>query len=179
MGMFDWSTFVAGAVGVAGIAGTIIAARLTSKSQSADLLAYIESQTDRAEMTEKRRIYAVCQASFARMLRASVKNATAQGGAKVAASAALASAEEQMYVDASELQLMAPSGVVDLAFEVIGHFHEYAFGQEWMDGYVGRESEMLTAMRTDLEVRSLPQLVRELGSGLGLSVSDEDSEPTG
>jgi hypothetical protein len=158
--MFDWSTFVTGAVGVAGIAGTIIAARLTSKSQSADLVTYIESEADRGEIAEKRRIYAACLASLARMLRASVDKATAESDAKSVASAELVSAEKQIYLAISELQLMAPSVVVDLAVEVVAHFYDYAFGQEWMDGYNMRESEMLTAMRTDLQVRSLPQLVR-------------------
>lgn len=62
--MFDWSTFVAGAVGVVGIGGTLIATRMTSRSQSMDLLTRISADKEEARLAVKRRIYAECIAAL-------------------------------------------------------------------------------------------------------------------
>lgn len=66
--MFPWQTLITGAVGVAGIGGTILAARMTSKSQTANLKPGIGAENERARRAEKRLIYARCLASYEAML---------------------------------------------------------------------------------------------------------------
>lgn len=59
-----WPTFITGVVGVAGILGTIVAARMTTKSQTANLLLSFNEERRRAQRTEKRQVYAEFLASI-------------------------------------------------------------------------------------------------------------------
>jgi hypothetical protein len=64
----DWSivvpTAITGVVGLAGIAGSIISARQTSKSASRDLHLSIKAEDKRASIAERRRIYAAFNAAI-------------------------------------------------------------------------------------------------------------------
>lgn len=64
----DWSivlpTAITGVVGLAGIAGSIISARQTSKSASRDLRLSIKAEDTCAGIAEKRRIYAAFNAAI-------------------------------------------------------------------------------------------------------------------
>jgi hypothetical protein len=60
----DWAIVVTGAVGLAGIGGTLLSARMTSKSDAANLRASISAEDTRAKLAEKRRIYASCIAAL-------------------------------------------------------------------------------------------------------------------
>jgi hypothetical protein len=64
----DWTTVVSiaitGLVGIAGVAGTIVAAKIASKSATKDLRLSINAESDRAREAEKRRIYAESLAAF-------------------------------------------------------------------------------------------------------------------
>ncbi len=53
-----WLTLITGLVGVAGIAGTILSARLTSRSQTANLMLSISEERKRARVTDRRQVYA-------------------------------------------------------------------------------------------------------------------------
>lgn len=64
----DWATVVptaiAGVVGLAGIGGTLLSARLTSKSDAENLRTSISAEDAGAKLAEKRRIYANCIAAI-------------------------------------------------------------------------------------------------------------------
>jgi hypothetical protein len=60
----DWATVVTGVVGLAGIGGTLLSAKLTSKSDAANLRTSIAAEDARAKVAEKRRIYANCLAAL-------------------------------------------------------------------------------------------------------------------
>ena len=71
--MVPWQTLITGIVGIAGIGGTILAAWMTGKRQTANLELSIGAENERHRLAEKRRIYAACQASFENMLRATLE----------------------------------------------------------------------------------------------------------
>lgn len=64
----DWAivvpTAITGAVGLAGIAGTLLSAKMTSKADAKNLKASIRAEDVRAKLADKRRIYAGCVAAL-------------------------------------------------------------------------------------------------------------------
>jgi hypothetical protein len=72
MSAVDWATVVTGVVGVAGIGGTLLSARMTSKSDAANLRTSIAAEDMRAKVTEKRRVYAKYIASMIEVIVATV-----------------------------------------------------------------------------------------------------------
>jgi hypothetical protein len=64
----DWTSVVSiaitGLVGIAGVVGTIVAAKIASKSATKDLKLSINAESDRARRAEKRQIYAESLAAF-------------------------------------------------------------------------------------------------------------------
>ena len=74
----NWATVipavVTGAVGIVGISGTILSARLTAKSQTANLRLSIGAENHRAQLAEKRRIYATFMASYDRAIEGVVQH---------------------------------------------------------------------------------------------------------
>jgi hypothetical protein len=54
----DWGTVITGVVGLAGIGGTLLAARMTGKSDAENLRTSISAEDRRARRTEKREIFA-------------------------------------------------------------------------------------------------------------------------
>jgi hypothetical protein len=67
---------ITGAVGIAGIGGTILSARITAKAQTANLRLSIGADNHRARVAEKRRIYATFMASYNGTVEAVVKHRT-------------------------------------------------------------------------------------------------------
>lgn len=66
MSTMNWATVVptaiAGAVGLAGIGGTLLSASIAGKSNAENLQTSIAAENDRARLYEKRRVYANCLA---------------------------------------------------------------------------------------------------------------------
>jgi hypothetical protein len=60
----DWAILVTGVVGIAGIGGTLLSAKMTSKSAAENLRTSIAAEDARAKLAEKRRIYANCMAAL-------------------------------------------------------------------------------------------------------------------
>lgn len=61
-----WAALITGAVGVAGIAGTILAARMVARNQTSNLVLSINEQRDSARLVDKRQAYANYMAALHR-----------------------------------------------------------------------------------------------------------------
>jgi len=74
----DWAivvpTAIAGAVGLAGIGGTLLSARMTSKSDVKNLRISIRAEDARTRLADRRRIYAGCVAALTAYSDATVAN---------------------------------------------------------------------------------------------------------
>jgi len=122
----DWATVtsvaITGAVGIAGVAGTIIAARIAGNAATQSARLTIGAEDRRAWLADKRRVYGHSIAA----LDASVAATTTERGSRprrpgqrtpghrtndIAANTALLAATDAM----GELQLVAPPRIADLA----------------------------------------------------------------
>lgn len=76
-----WTTVVpaaiTGAVGIAGIGGALLSARITSKSAAENLRTSIAAEDARANLAEKRRIYANCLGALTAFLTAEIRKQNA------------------------------------------------------------------------------------------------------
>jgi hypothetical protein len=117
------STAIAGAVGLAGIGGTLLAARMTSKSDAENLRMSISAEDARAKLAEKRRIYANCLAALM-----DFTNALERWGHETKLPPEQRNAEGQdevvrtrraAYHTVSEVELIGPTEVARLASRVI------------------------------------------------------------
>jgi mannose-6-phosphate isomerase class I len=153
----DWasvtSTAITGAVGIAGVAGTILAAKIASKSATKDLQLSIHADNERANKTEKRRIYAACQAVFDEMTIAAVvvrhrdfkDNKEARDKAQMKSD----QARDAMYQKVSEVRLIAPPDVHNTAREIADKLIVYNAGID-DDEIPGLRLKLFQAMRADL-----------------------------
>jgi hypothetical protein len=151
----DWASVVSiaitGIVGIAGVAGAIVSARMASKLATRDLQLSINAENDRANKSEKRRIYAAFQASAESMLRARINDATAVSYQKAQAKIELDKADSQMYLMSNELSLLAPESVSDPAFDMVAHFNDDTYQQKpWMDKFSRLQQRSIDTMRADL-----------------------------
>lgn len=135
--MFPWSTLVTGAVGVAGIIGAILAARMASKSQTANLLTSIHAENERERQRVRRDIYvrhlAACQ------------DAMGVGGGD--ADAAGDTSLNKAYATLRLVELVATKPVVDLATDLTLAVSE---GEPAFDDFMVGQDRLIAAMRLDL-----------------------------
>jgi hypothetical protein len=105
---------VTGVVGIAGVAGAIVSAKIASKSATKDLKLSIAAGNKRADMAEKRKIYASCLAALTEMETASGLHRVYYAGSKSQRGDAqwrLIAAQNAMHIAASEADLIAPPDV--------------------------------------------------------------------
>jgi hypothetical protein len=152
----DWasvtSTAITGAVGIAGVAGTIISTRIASKSATKDLQLSINTENERANKAEKRRTYAACQAAFDEMTMAAVvvwHRAFKDDEARDKAQMKSDQARDAMYQKISEVRLIAPPDVHKIAREVADQLLSYD-GQT-SDEISSLRLKLFQAMRVDLD----------------------------
>jgi hypothetical protein len=152
-GMVSGDAIVTGAVGVAGIVGTLVGAWLTPWLSG-------RSQSEQARHADKRQVYATCLASFEKMIRpieaycATVPNTKRREEARTP----LNTANDGTFVAVSELKLIAPKVVSDRAEEIDRFFQKIIDNPppggftpgEPPDGYKSLRDELLKMMRVDL-----------------------------
>lgn len=156
--MVPWDVVVTGAVGVAGIGGTILAAWMTGKCQTADLKLGINAENARARLAEKRRIYANCQASFDRLFTAAVAvrgdERSADAALRANQDAELSSANAAVLPALSELILIAPddiAGQAEMIRRYLGTYVAESSGGAESDAMLpGLRKQLFSAMRADL-----------------------------
>jgi hypothetical protein len=116
-GMILWPTFVTGAVGVAGIIGTILAARLTARSQTAGLVLYLTEQRERTRLADKRQVYANFLAGLGEVVSAAASAYYMEivPEEKPGIVFRTSQARDNAFLRLGELELIAPKEVVFLA----------------------------------------------------------------
>lgn len=141
--MVPWSTIITGAVGVAGIGGTLLSARW----QTASVKLSIAAEDAQAKLAEKRRIYAAASAALNNGLVAmSAMNVSVNDSDTAALSSLLVTAGNIAW----ELQLIASAEVGRHARDALNALREG-------DGDTLLESlaALIPAMRADLGIESL------------------------
>jgi hypothetical protein len=145
----DWATIVTGAVGLAGIGGALLSARMSGNSNSRDLLTSISADDGRARRAEKRAMYAKFLANCTDMLRVQsridvYKADSPQGHLPREVDEQNALSLIAAMTANAELELIAPADVRERARElldiIIGH----------RPGYGEARKQLMTAMRADL-----------------------------
>ena len=119
-GMNLWPTLITGAVGVAGIVGTILAAQLTARSQAANLMITIDAERDRARVADKRQVYANFISALNELLVTTAVEKYKDGGAakKPGAYWDRFSAGRSVYTRLSELELVGSKEIISRAREI-------------------------------------------------------------
>ena len=146
------SSAITGAVGIAGVAGTIIAARIAGNSARATARLNITAESRRTQLADKRRIYAHAIATMDVSVLAAQAELINLSGVTVKEiadrrDAALLSAADAM----GEVQLASPPLIADLADQAI---HDLgAFCVHTIDNDRIREvrQSLLKALRADLD----------------------------
>jgi len=137
----DWAiivpTAITGAVGLAGIGGTLLSARMTGRSDAENLRTSISAEDERAKLAEKRRVYASCLAS----LTATGLVSTGNSPNPESVTNAFMSATCALF----EVRLIAPREVGELAGTALGRLLGSEFG-----GFADVVTRLTSAMRADL-----------------------------
>jgi len=130
----DWPAIVTGivigVVALAGIAATYWQGKRATQAASENLRNSIDAENERARLTEKRRIYAACQAAFTAMRIESITHRVAyqpppSQDQRDAAELALNQARQAMLHVTSELLLIAPEGVRKIAADLTDSYLGY------------------------------------------------------
>jgi hypothetical protein len=151
----DWTIVVSGAitaaVGIAGVAGTILAARIAGNSTRETARLNITAETRRTQLADKRRIYAHAIATMdvsvlaAQAELSDLSGVTARDIADKR-DAALLSAANAM----GEVQLASPPRIVDLASRAMAELSDFCQHTIVYDRIREARRSLLDAMRADL-----------------------------
>jgi hypothetical protein len=161
--MPDTAVIVTGLVGAAGIAGTLLSARITARSDMAGLRLSITAEDKRARLADKRRIYAAFHAAIDRLIVANAVIEDRWGTAGPDERQAMRSAQDAavtaLFNAVSEVGLIAPESTGSRARSVAKLLTDYAnalLGDGEVDGRAvadevfKQRSALYEAMRADL-----------------------------
>jgi hypothetical protein len=164
----NWATVipavVTGAVGIAGIGGTILSARITTKAQTANLRLSIDAENTRARLADKRYIYATFMACYNRALDGVVKH---RASFRLSESTNEIKAIETTQWEArnalgnarAEMGLIEPTNFASLADQLVDMLDSYAEATALGAREVGKpkpavdlemQDKLYIAMRSDL-----------------------------
>jgi hypothetical protein len=153
----DWatvtSTAITGAVGIAGVVGGVITARIAGSSARKSAQLNITAEADRARLAEKRRIYArgvgaldtaMLAKGDVRIVQVRADSGDAEALAKLDDYRAKENATLRDALEAaSELELIAPRPAVELVRNAL-------VGVSDRDVYAGHREKLVEALRDDL-----------------------------
>ena len=166
-----WAALITGVVGVAGIAGTILAAQMTARNQTSNLVFSINEQRNNARLEDKRKVYANFIAAlhrFEAMMIAVLMNAyyTKTDSDKLPVIVVETYEKNTAIFDRlSELELVGSETVIAQAQAlkscVMGFFDQFPFDdngaidllavQSWDEQTDQLEKELQKSMRVELE----------------------------
>jgi hypothetical protein len=134
--MFPWGLLSTTVVGLGGIGGAILTARMTSKSQVAGLIKSIEADKDSAMLTERRTTYAECIASFTPAWRAwgNVRYAESEDQKQDVADK-IKTALTGMYLVLNKVRLIAPREVREPVEALINGMNRSTIGHDFFDSF--------------------------------------------
>jgi hypothetical protein len=165
-----WPTLITGLVGVAGITGTILAARMTARAQTANLMLSINKDRERVQLADKRQVYANFISSMHDIILTAivVRYSETDPQKKLKALINALPAQGVIYNRLGELELIAPEEVISQARAfvkfIMGFVHEIlenanALEEEKLDladtQMEKMEKELSEIMRTDLGIESV------------------------
>jgi hypothetical protein len=169
--MFPWEVLITGAVGLAGIGGTLWQGKRSREAQTADLKASLDATTEnlrlsikaedeRARIADKRRIYAAGVSALWELRMAATwfrASRSLSAEERVKAESRLWKARDSAYNAENALFLIAPVGVIKLAREISDTVLKYvqattdsASPAEDMAEMGKMEGELYEAMRADI-----------------------------
>jgi hypothetical protein len=169
----DWAIVVTGVVGLAGIGGSIVSARMASTSAAANLQTNIAAEERRAKVAEKRLIYARYLTSITEVVAAAGNLEIYGGEADPGDRQALVVRVNQSVVALmnalSEVQLVAPPKDVGPRADDMGRAtNEYANkvlrGEESRADFYSLRQALVGAMRADLG-EALPETALQPADG--------------
>ena len=151
----DWTsivpTAISGVVGLAGIGGTLLSARMTSKSDSENLRTSIGAEDQRARLAEKCRIYANYLSALSAGFNSYVESSTKQDLAGQKHDEIMArwrDAHVNALSASSEVRLIGPGAVGSLATEIFNLM--LRLRREDVELWARTYRDLLAAMRADL-----------------------------
>jgi hypothetical protein len=168
--MPDTAVIVTGLVGAAGIAGTLLSARITARSDMAGLRLSIAAEEQRAQLAEKRRIYAEFNTSIDKLLVANAQMHEHWAAAGPDGRQALRSAQDAAMTALStclgEIMLIGPKSIATQAGSLVEPLLTYAGRPFSADGeedgeivlarFPSQRSALFEAMRADLGTGQAP-----------------------
>jgi hypothetical protein len=177
MSFMDWGTVtttaITGAVGIAGVAGSIVSARLAGKSAVENLKTSIAADDERARRAEMRRIYVAYVNGMNALTRALADLQESFGSpSREELRASVEKAYEELTLASSELWLVCSASVKDEA-EYIGVtlwqlYKDFRSGELKPDApnmRDGLRSNLIIAMRADLGEDTFGQALRSTVDG--------------
>lgn len=158
----DWGAvtpnLITGVVGIAGIVGSIVSARIARKSATENLRTSISAEDRRTRIAEKRRIYAAFVAAINVLVPAYIMNkntqSTRDAGERKVPSKDAVEALTSMLNTLAELELVAPENVTQYARQLRERskdfMHDNIASSARIAYYNDTYSRLLKAMRADL-----------------------------
>ena len=157
----DWtvvvSTAITGAVGIAGVAGTVVSARSASKSATKDLMLQINAENNRANLAEKRRVYAACMAALSETYGITLGYATDAEVGSESYKAVFQRSYRSLVAIVPEVNLIAPTEVRELLSKCVGWFTSRPLRGEKKEGtdFNAIRRPLYDSMRADLDRNEL------------------------
>lgn len=154
------SVAITGAVGIAGVAGTITAAKLGARTATQNVRLSVSAEDRRARLADKRQIYArALTAVDIAVRRAAYEHGRREKLGTVDATAARESYEALLRAGEalSELQLLASSPVIDASVEAMASLTAFREDKASLDerkttdAYAKTRAALWAALRADLE----------------------------
>jgi hypothetical protein len=144
-----WGSIITGVVGLAGIGGTLLSARITGKSNTEDLRTSISAENTRARRAEKRMIYAKFLAACNEMIVVRARINTYEAGDP--------KGEVPRGVDEQNALFFAAAMSANAELELVAHAEVRDRARELLDVIVKGRSmygdtrvQAIKAMRADL-----------------------------
>jgi uncharacterized alpha-E superfamily protein len=156
--MIPWPQIITGVVGLGGIAGTIVSARLAANTATKNLELSIAAENERAREASRRQVYTACLTALHEFYTMGdrIHSMHQDNPEKAEAAQKLNDIMDAAYRAVSEVRLMAPPKVWNAVLQAANAISNYAdVGARGEDSAAVNELLALatTAMREDLGER--------------------------